>query len=64
MKCGTIIRSRWGSGAVFPINGRLSDECLNNHLFTSYRHARNSTEEWRIDYDVNRPHEPRWAHPA
>ncbi|RWI50110.1 MAG: transposase, partial [Mesorhizobium sp.] len=53
---GTIIRSRAGSGAVFPINGRLRDECLNERLFTSYRHARNSIEEWRIDYNVNRPH--------
>ena len=25
-------------------------------LFTSYRQARNSIEEWRIDYNVNRPH--------
>ncbi|MER8544001.1 transposase, partial [Mesorhizobium sp. M1334] len=29
---------------------------LNERLFTSYRHARNSIEEWRIDYNVNRPH--------
>ena len=25
-------------------------------LFTNYRHARNSIEEWRIDYNLNRPH--------
>ncbi|MER8589886.1 transposase, partial [Mesorhizobium sp. M1338] len=41
---------------VESFNGRLRDECLNERLFTSYRHARNSIEEWRIDYNVNRPH--------
>lgn len=30
-------------------------ECLNERLFSSYRHARDSIEEWRIDYNVNRP---------
>jgi putative transposase len=41
---------------VESFNGRLRDECLNERLFTSYRHARNGIEEWRIDYNVNRPH--------
>lgn len=36
--------------------GRLRDECLNERLFTSYRQARDSLEEWRIDYNLNRPH--------
>jgi len=44
------------NGFVESFNGRLRDECLNERLFTSYRHARNSIEEWRIDYNVNRPH--------
>ena len=35
---------------------KLRDECLNEWLFTSYRHARNCIEEWRIDYNLNRPH--------
>jgi putative transposase len=49
---------RWlrGSGAVFPINGRLRDECLNEHLFTNLNEARQIIEEWRIDYNTNRPH--------
>jgi transposase InsO family protein len=42
------------NGFVESFNGR--DECLNERLFTIYRHARNSIEEWRIDYNVNRPH--------
>ena len=41
---------------IESFNGRLRDECLNERLFTSYRQARDSIEEWRIDYNVNRPH--------
>jgi putative transposase len=44
------------NGFVESFNGRLRDECLNERLFTSYRHAREVIEEWRIDYDVKRPH--------
>lgn len=36
--------------------GRLRDECLNEQLFTSYRQARDLIEDWRIDYNQNRPH--------
>jgi putative transposase len=36
--------------------GRLRDECLNEHLFANYRHARDLIEDWRIDYNHNRPH--------
>lgn len=38
------------------LQGRLRDECLNEHLFRSYRHAREIIEDWRIDYKLNRPH--------
>jgi putative transposase len=31
-------------------NGRLHDECLNEHLFTNLGEARQIIEEWRIDY--------------
>ena len=44
------------NGFVESFIGRLRDECLNERLFTSYRHARDSLEEWRIDYNLNRPH--------
>jgi putative transposase len=44
------------NGFVESFNGWLRDECLNEQLFTSYRQASNSIEEWRIDYNVNRPH--------
>ena len=44
------------NGFVESFNGRLRDECLNEHLFRSYRHARDIIEEWRIDYNQHRPH--------
>ena len=44
------------NGFVESFNGRLRDECLNEHLFVSYRHARGIIEDWRIDYNLTRPH--------
>jgi len=44
------------NGLVESFNGRLRDECLNEHLFSSYRQAQQIIEEWRIDYNQNRPH--------
>jgi putative transposase len=44
------------NGFVESFNGRLRDECLNEHLFRSYRHAREIIEDWRIDYNLHRPH--------
>jgi putative transposase len=37
-------------------NGRFRDECLNENLFESVDHARNTIEDWRIDYNEERPH--------
>ena len=44
------------NGFVESFNGRLRDECLNEHLFKNYRHARQIIEEWTNDYNLNRPH--------
>jgi putative transposase len=44
------------NGFMESFNGRLRGECLNRRLFTGYRHARDSIEEWSINYNVNRPH--------
>jgi len=40
---------------VESFNGRLRDECLNEHWFTSLEHARAVIEEWRRDYNEARP---------
>ncbi len=37
-------------------NGRLRDECLNQHWFMSLADARQIIEEWRIDDNQVRPH--------
>ncbi len=44
------------NGFVESFNGRLRDECLNEHLFISLDEAREIIEEWRIDYNTARPH--------
>ena len=44
------------NGFVESFNGRLRDECLNEHLFSNLSEARRIIEEWRIDYNTNRPH--------
>ena len=36
--------------------GRFRDECLNEHLFTSLSQARRIIENWRCDYNTQRPH--------
>ncbi len=44
------------NGFVESFNGRLRDECLNEHLFANLRHARGLIEAWRDDYTHHRPH--------
>jgi hypothetical protein len=44
------------NGFVESFNGRLRDECLNEHMFGSLTEARQIIEAWRIDYNTNRPH--------
>ena len=40
---------------VESFNGRLRDECLNEHWFTSLVHARAVIESWRREYNEERP---------
>jgi putative transposase len=44
------------NGFVESFNGRFRDECLNEHLFSNLRAARQIIETWRIDYNTKRPH--------
>lgn len=41
---------------IESFNGRLRDECLNEHWFMNLGHARRVIEEWRMDYNEIRPH--------
>ena len=41
---------------IESFNGRLRDELLNETLFRSLPHARAVLEDWRRDYNEQRPH--------
>ncbi|MDT3678546.1 MAG: IS3 family transposase [Burkholderiaceae bacterium] len=41
---------------IESFNGRLRDECLNEHWFMNMAHARSVIERWRIEYNTERPH--------
>lgn len=40
---------------IESFNGRLRDECLNEHWFVSLAHARVEIEAWRREYNEERP---------
>ncbi len=40
---------------VESFNGRLRDECLNEHWFPTLLHARTEIERWRREYNEDRP---------
>ncbi len=44
------------NGMIESFNGKLRDECLNASWFTSLDHAREVIENWRTDYNEQRPH--------
>ena len=48
--------SPWQNGFVESFNGRLRDELLNGQLFETLLEAKVLIEDWRIDYNNNRPH--------
>lgn len=41
---------------IESFNGRLRDECLNQHYFLSLRDAQFHIERWRREYNTDRPH--------
>jgi putative transposase len=41
---------------IESFNGRLRDECLNAHVFTSTAEAQVVLDDWRDDYNHQRPH--------
>jgi putative transposase len=44
------------NGFMESFNGKLRDECLNEHVFSSLAEARRLIESWRVDYNAERPH--------
>jgi putative transposase len=44
------------NGQVESFNGRLRDECLNANVFLNLADARNKIEQWRREYNAERPH--------
>lgn len=44
------------NGYVESFNGKLRDECLNEHWFRSVGEARRIIESWRMSYNHDRPH--------
>jgi len=40
---------------IESFNGRLRDECLNEHWFRNIHHARELIEAWRNEYNTERP---------
>src|SRR5215475_12633286 len=55
-----LIFSRPGTPTDNPyieaFNGRLRAECLNQHWFGSLADARRIIEDWRVEYNIERPH--------
>ncbi len=40
---------------IESFNGRLRAECLDQHWFEDLEHARTIIENWRIEYNTDRP---------
>lgn len=49
--------SPWQNAWIESFNGKLRDELLNLWQFDSLREARVIIEDWRVDYNTNRPHD-------
>ena len=48
--------SPWQNAWIESFNSKFRDELLNGGLFDSLLEARVIIEDWRIDYNMNRPH--------
>ena len=44
------------NGFIEAFNGRLREECLNQHYFAGLEEARRTVESWRSEYNERRPH--------
>ena len=58
-------RLAWQNAWIESFNGRLRDEYLNGQRFDTLFEAQVLLEDWRIDYNMNRPHSAHgWLTPA
>ena len=48
--------SPWENGYCESFNGKLRDECLNGEIFYSLKEAQIVIEQWRMEYNTQRPH--------
>ena len=48
--------SPWENGYCESFNGKLRDECLNGEIFYSLKEAQVVIEQWRVEYNMRRPH--------
>ncbi len=44
------------NGYIESFNGKLRDECLNEHIFVNLQEAKRLVETWREEYNKRRPH--------
>ncbi len=44
------------NGSIESFNGKLRDECLNEHWFTTLEETKRIIEKWRMHYNAERPH--------
>ena len=44
------------NGYIESFNGRFRDECLNEHWLVTMAQAKRIIENWRIEYNTERPH--------
>jgi transposase InsO family protein len=43
------------NACIESFNGKFRDECLNEHWFMSLRQAKSLIEDWRVEYNTERP---------
>lgn len=48
--------SPWENGYIESFNGKLRDECLNREIFRNGSEAQEVIENWRKEYNQDRPH--------
>ena len=56
MRARPVLQKTKSNAFVESFNGRLRDECLNEHIFGNLAEARKIIENLRIDCNTQRPH--------